>query len=73
MQLQDYLENTKENFVIIDSKERRMMLSGKPQDLRSMLSIYLLKAKVLKVEQEIEDFPYIIVIDCEVIINASKR
>ena len=71
MDLEKYLRETKENFVMIEYKHKMLIASGNPKELFVMLSAFILKNKVVKVIQEIEDFPFSI-IDCEVIINASK-
>ena len=65
MNLERFLRETKEKHVLI--------ANGDPKELFVMLSAFILNNKVLKVIQEIEDFPISIIIDCEVFINVSKR
>lgn len=72
MKLETYLRETKEKFVLIEDKNRIMIANGKPKDL-FMLSAYMLKNEILEIVQEIDDFPYSIIIDCEVFTNVSKR
>lgn len=73
MTLGRYLRETKEQLVLIETKDNGLFASGKPMELFKMLSAFLLKSEVIKVVQEIDEFPYSVVIDCEVFINVSKR
>lgn len=72
MNLGRYLCDTKEKFVLIEDKNKMLIASGPPTELFAMLSVFILKNKVLKVIQEVEKFPYSVIIDCEVVVNASK-
>lgn len=72
MNLGRYLCDTKEKFVLIEDKHKMLIASGNPKELFGMLSVFILKNKVMDVMQEIEDFPISIIIDCEVVINVTK-
>lgn len=69
MKLGRYLLESKENFVLIETKNKMLIASGHPKELFGMLSIFILKNKVIKDIQEIDDFPYSVIIDCEVVIK----
>lgn len=73
MNLESYLRETKETFVLIEDKNKMLIASGNPKELFGMLSAFILKNEVMEVIQEIQDFPFSIIIDCEVVINVSKR
>ena len=73
MKLGRYLRETKEQFVLIETKNKMLIASGKPKELFTILSAFILKYEVVEVVQEIDNFPYIVIIDCEVVTNVSKR
>ena len=73
MDLERFLRETKEKHVLILDKHKMLIANGDPKELFVMLSAFILKNRVVKVIQEIEDFPISIIIDCEVLINDSKR
>lgn len=73
MKLETYLRESKEKFVLIEDKNKMLIASGNPKELFVMLSSFILKNEIVKIIQEIDDFPYSVIIDCEVLINASKR
>lgn len=73
MKLGRYLRETKEKFVLIEDKNKMLIANGNPKELFGMLSAFILENEIVKVIQEIDDFPYSVIIDCEVIINAFKR
>nr|DAG54569.1 MAG TPA: hypothetical protein [Caudoviricetes sp.] len=69
MNLGRFLRETKEKNVLIEDKHKMLIANGDPKELFVMLSVFILKNKVVKVIQEIEDFPISIIIDCEVVIK----
>ena len=69
MNLGRYLCESKEKFVLIKTKNKLLIASGNPKEIFVMLSVFILKNKVIKVIQEIDDFPYSVIIDCEVVIK----
>ena len=73
MKLETYLKETKEKYVLIEDKNKMLIASGNPKDLFVMLSAFILKNEIVEIIQEIDDFPYTVIIDCEVFINDSKR
>lgn len=50
-----------------------LIASGNPKELVGMFSAFILNNEIVKVIQEIDDFPFSVIIDCEVVINVSKR
>ena len=72
MKLETYLRETKEKYVLIEDKNKMLIANGNPKEL-FMLSAFILKNEIVEIIQEIDDFPYSIIIDCEVFINVSKR
>ena len=73
MKLETYLRETKEKYVLIEDKNKMLIANGKPKELVVMLSAFILKNEIVEIIQEIDDFPYSVIIDCEVFINVSKR
>lgn len=49
-----------------------LIANGNPKELFVMLSAFILKNEIVEIIQEIDDFPYSVIIDCEVFINDSK-
>lgn len=73
MKLERYLRETKEKFVMIEDKNKMLIASGNPKELVVMFSMFILNNEIVEVIQEIDDFPFSVIIDCEVVINVSKR
>ena len=74
MKLGTYLRESKEKFVMIEDKNKMLIANGNPKELFVTLSTFILQNEIVKVIQETDDFPYsVIIIDCEVFINVSKR
>lgn len=67
MKLGPYLRESKEKIVLIEDKNKMLIASGKPKELFAMLSVFILKNEIVKIIQEIDDFPYSVIIDCEVV------
>lgn len=73
MKLGRYLRETKEKIVLIEDKNKMLIASGNPKELFARFSAFILNNEIVKVIQEIDDFPFSVIIDCEVVINVSKR
>lgn len=73
MKLGTYLCGSKEKFVLIEDKNKMLIANGNPKELFVMLSAFILENEIVEIIQEIDDFPYSVIIDCEVFINDSKR
>ena len=56
-----------------ETKDKMLIANGNPKELFVMLSAFILKNEIVEIIQEIDDFPYSVIIDCEVFINDSKR
>ena len=73
MKLGTYLRESKEKHVLIEDKNKMLIANGNPKELFVMLSAFILENEIVEIIQEIDDFPYSVIIDCEVFINVSKR